>query len=173
MSLAFCFPWHYQRVCPLSQRFGLGTDEEALRRVHLALAAEAVNGVRGVRNQKNIGPKEQLNLLIKADTFPCIPLVEKMAGVKVELTKDFGDAQCVGFMVRTTELAVNAEEELAKAIKDLEYQQKFLQTTRAKLANEKFTAHAPAQVIENERKKEADALSKIESLQAKIAQLKK
>ena len=146
---------------------------------NFALAAEAVNGVRGVRNQKNIGPKEQLNLLIKADTFPCIPLVEKMAGVKVELTKDFGDAQCVGFMVRTTELAVkldglvNAEEELAKAIKDLEYQQKFLQTTRAKLANEKFTAHAPAQVIENERKKEADALSKIESLQAKIAQLKK
>jgi len=146
---------------------------------NFALAAEAVNGVRGVRNQKNIGPKEQLNLLIKADTFPCIPLVEKMAGVKVELTKDFGDAQCVGFMVRTTELAVkldglvNAEEELAKAIKDLEYQQKFLQTTRAKLANEKFTAHAPTQVIENERKKEADALSKIESLQAKIAQLKK
>jgi len=146
---------------------------------NFALAAEAVNGVRGVRNQKNIGPKEQLNLLIKADTFPCIPLVEKMAGVKVELTKDFGNAQCVGFMVRTTELAVkldglvNAEEELAKAIKDLEYQQKFLQTTRAKLANEKFTAHAPAQVIENERKKEADALSKIESLQAKIAQLKK
>ena len=44
---------------------------------------------------------------------------------------------------------------------------------RAKLSNEKFTAHAPAQVIENERKKEADALSKIESLEAKIAQLSK
>ena len=146
---------------------------------NFALAAEAVNGVRGVRNQKNIGPKEQLNLLIKADAFPCIPLVEKMAGVKVELIRDLGDAQCVGFMVRTTELfvklegLVNVEEELAKAVKDLEYQQKFLQTTRAKLANEKFTAHAPAQVIENERKKEADALSKIESLEAKIAQLKK
>ena len=82
-------------------------------------------------------------------------------------------------MVRTLELfialdgLVNVEEELAKAKKDLEYQQKFLAGVRAKLSNEKFTAHAPAQVIENERKKEADALSKIESLEAKIAQLSK
>ena len=68
---------------------------------------------------------------------------------------------------------MNVAEELAKAQKDLEYLQKFLQGVRAKLSNEKFTAHAPAQVIENERKKEADALSKIESLEAKIAQLSK
>ena len=142
-----------------------------------AIALEAVNGVRGVRNQKNIGPKEPLTLLVKAPAFPCIPLIEKMALVKVELISDLADAQCVGFLVRTTEMfvklegLVNVEEELAKARKDLEYQQKFLQGVRAKLSNEKFTAHAPAAVIEMERKKEADALSKIESLEAKIKQL--
>ena len=146
---------------------------------NFALAAEAVNGVRGVRNQKNIGPKEQLHLLVKAADFPCIPILEKMAGVKAELTADFADAQGVGFLVRTTELfvklegLVNVEEELEKATKELERFKGFLQGVRAKLSNEKFTAHAPAQVIENERKKEADALSKIESLEAKIAQLKK
>ncbi len=140
-----------------------------------AIAMEAVNGVRGVRNQKNIGPKEPLQLLIKAKDFPCIPVVEKMAGVKVALADDFGDAQGAGFLVRTVAmfipLQVNAAEELDKAKKDLEYQQKFLQGVRAKLANEKFTAHAPAAVVEMERKKEADALSKIESLEAKIKQL--
>ena len=146
-----------------------------------ALAAEAVNGVRGVRSQKNIGPKEVLTLKIKGSEFPeaVIPVVEKLAGVTVERVADFGSAQGVGFLVRTIEMfiglegLVNVAEELAKAQKDLEYQQKFLQGVRAKLSNEKFTAHAPAQVIENERKKEADALSKIESLEAKIAQLKK
>ena len=53
------------------------------------------------------------------------------------------------------------------------YQQKFLQGVRAKLANQNFVAHAPAAVIENERKKEADSLSKIETLEAKIKSLKK
>ena len=148
---------------------------------NFTLAAEAVNGVRGVRSQRNIAPKENLTLKIKGNEFPesVIPVVEKLAGVTVERVAEFGSAQGVGFMVRTLELfialdgLVNVAEELAKAQKDLEYQQKFLQGVRAKLSNEKFTAHAPAQVIENERKKEADALSKIESLEAKIAQLKK
>ena len=146
-----------------------------------ALAMEAVNGVRGVRNQRNIGPKEVLPLKIKGTEFPAavVPVVEKMANVTVERVESFGDAQGVGFMVRTIELfialgsLVNVAEELAKAEKDLAYLQQFLTGVRAKLSNEKFTAHAPAQVIENERKKEADALSKIESLEAKIAQLKK
>jgi len=148
---------------------------------NFTLATEAINSVRGVRSQKNIGPKEVLTLKIKGGEFPeaVIPVVEKLANVTVERVADFGSAQGVGFLVRTVEMfialegLVNVAEELAKAEKDLEYQQKFLQGVRAKLSNEKFTAHAPAQVIENERKKEADALSKIESLQAKIAQLKK
>ena len=48
---------------------------------------------------------------------------------------------------------------------------KIYEQMRGKLSNEQFTAHAPAAVIENERKKEADALSKIESLEEKIKQL--
>ena len=102
-----------------------------------------------------------------------------MAGVEVVMAGEFGDAQGVGFMVRTQEFfvklegLVNAEQEIEKAQKDLEHQQKFLQGVRAKLSNERFVANAPAAVIENERKKEADALSKIESLEAKIKSLKK
>ena len=141
--------------------------------------AETVNAVRAVRSQRNIAPKETLHLLIKGSTFPCLPILEKMAGVEVEMAGEFGDAQGVGFMVRTQEFfvklegLVNAEQEIEKAQKDLEHQQKFLQGVRAKLSNERFVANAPAAVIENERKKEADALSKIESLEAKIKSLKK
>ena len=147
---------------------------------HFALAMEAVNGVRGVRSQRNIGPRESLELKIKGNAFPAdvIPVLEKMANCQVTLAEDFGNAQGVGFLVRTIEMfvilegMVNVAEELEKAEKDLVYLQKFLQGVRGKLSNERFVANAPAAVIENERKKEADALSKIESLEAKVKQLK-
>ena len=146
---------------------------------NFALATEAINGVRGIRNQKNIGPKESLTLQMKPG-FPqsVIPLVARMANVRVESVPEFTSAGGVGFMVRTYEMSVelsglvNVEEEIAKAEKELSYQQKFLANVRAKLSNERFTAHAPEAVIANERKKEADSLSKIESLEAKLKQLK-
>ena len=146
---------------------------------HFALAAEAVNGIRGVRSQRNLPPKEVLSVQVKGSAFPeeMIPLVEKLAGCQVSCVAQFQDGQGVGLMVRTLEWfvalngLVNVQEELEKAQKDLAYQQKFLAGVRGKLSNEQFTAHAPAAVIENERKKEADALSKIESLEAKIKQL--
>ena len=82
-------------------------------------------------------------------------------------------------MVRTVEMfvplegLVNAEEELAKLEAALDYQEKFLASVRKKLSNERFVANAPEQVVAVERKKEADSLSKIESLKAAIAALKK
>jgi valyl-tRNA synthetase len=83
------------------------------------------------------------------------------------------------FMVGTTEYfiplggMINVEEELAKLEADLKYQEGFLQSVLKKLSNEKFVSKAPANVIEMERKKQADAESKIASLKAGIAALKK
>ncbi len=144
-----------------------------------ALMAEAVNGVRGIRSQRNIAPREMLTLKIKGTAFPNIPLLEKMAGVRVEFAEDLAGLQGVGFLVRTQEMfvvlegLVNLEEEIEKAQKELDYLQKFLAGVRGKLANERFVANAPAAVIANERKKESDALSKIESLKEKLKLLKK
>ena len=144
------------------------------------MAQEAVNGVRGIRSQKNIPPKEKLSLKIKGDFDPAfIPVIEKLANTSsVEIVPDFGSAAGVSFMVRTIEMfvelagLVNVEEELAKLEKELAYQQKFLESVRKKLSNERFTANAPEAVIANERKKEADSLSKIESYLSQIKSLK-
>ncbi len=68
---------------------------------------------------------------------------------------------------------VNADEEIAKLEAALEYQEKFLAGVRNKLSNERFVAGAPEQVVAVERKKEADSLSKIESIKASLAALKK
>ena len=83
------------------------------------------------------------------------------------------------FMVGTTEYfiplggMINVEEELAKLEADLNYQEGFLQSVLKKLSNEKFVSKAPANVIDMERKKQADAESKIASLKESIAALKK
>ncbi|MBR1868957.1 MAG: hypothetical protein IJ799_02705, partial [Bacteroidales bacterium] len=68
---------------------------------------------------------------------------------------------------------VDVAEEIAKLEADLEYQRKFLAGVRAKLANANFVAHAPEAVVANERKKEADALSRIATYEASLAELKK
>jgi len=67
-----------------------------------------------------------------------------------------------------TEGAVNVEEELKKLQEELTYTQGFLASVRKKLSNEKFVNSAPAQVVDIERKKEADALAKIETLEKAI-----
>lgn len=67
---------------------------------------------------------------------------------------------------------INIEEEVKKLTEELEYTKGFLASVEKKLSNEKFVAGAPEQVIVNERKKQADALAKIATLEQSIASLK-
>ena len=145
------------------------------------MACEAVVAVRSIRQQKGLSPKEALTLLVKG-AFPMdtLPVVRKLANISsVSKVDSFEGVSGVSFMVRTVEMSVpleglvNAEEELAKLEAALDYQEKFLASVRKKLSNERFVANAPEQVVAVERKKEADSLSKIESLKAAIVALKK
>ncbi len=145
------------------------------------MTQEAVNGVRGIRQQKNISPKEALKLKVKGN-FPAewFPVVKKLANVsEIETVSDFSGEPGVGFMVRTVEMSVplsglvDTEGEIAKLEAALAYQREFLASVRKKLANENFVAHAPEKVVANERKKEADSLSKIESYETQLKALKK
>ena len=135
-------------------------------------------GVRNIRQSKNLSPREALDLKIKG-AFPAevLPVVTKLANVTVaDAEGDLSTAQ--RFMVRTVEMFVpltgliNVEEEVAKLEAELAYQQKFLDSVRKKLSNERFVANAPEAVVAVERKKEADSLSKIESITATLNALK-
>jgi valyl-tRNA synthetase len=64
--------------------------------------------------------------------------------------------------------ALDVEEETAKIQEELTYTEGFLKSVQKKLSNERFVNNAPDQVISNERKKEADALAKIETLRASL-----
>ena len=68
--------------------------------------------------------------------------------------------------------AIDIEAEIKKLTEELNYTEGFLKSVQKKLSNERFVAGAPEQVLANERKKEVDALSKIETIQASLKSLK-
>ncbi|MCB0434433.1 MAG: hypothetical protein KDD18_16100, partial [Mangrovimonas sp.] len=67
--------------------------------------------------------------------------------------------------------AVDIEEEIKKLTEELKYTQGFLKSVQGKLSNERFVNNAPEQVVAVEKKKEADALAKIETIKASLAAL--
>ena len=142
---------------------------------------EVISGIRTIRLQKNIAQKEALALEVTGENpvagfGSVIAKLCNLSEIKQVETKSEGAA---ALMVGTTEYAVplgnliNVEEELKKLEADLKYQEGFLQSVMKKLSNEKFVSKAPANVIEMERKKQADAETKIAALKESIAALKR
>ena len=138
-------------------------------------AREIIVGVRGIRAQKQISPKVALDVLVEGGFSDELkPVVAKAANVSSFLENAVDGAQ-MSFIVGTLKVSVpmagfvNADEEKNKILAELEHQKGFLASVRKKLSNETFVSHAPAAVVENERKKEADALARIEALETTLA----
>jgi valyl-tRNA synthetase len=63
------------------------------------------------------------------------------------------------------------EEEKENIHKELEYTKGFLNSVVKKLSNERFVSGAPAEVVANEKKKQADAEAKIKVLMDALSKL--
>ena len=132
------------------------------------------------RASKNIAIKETLTLNVLGD-YPIneSSIIIKLANLDSINVVSEKDATAASFMVGTTEFNVplanniDIEAELEKLNKDLEYQLGFLASVQKKLSNERFVNNAPAAVVEGERKKLADAESKIATIKETIAALSK
>ena len=155
-----------------------GIDEKII--ADFEMAKEVSGGVRATRQQKNISPKDSLDIKVKGD-FPMemMPVVAKLANVgSAEKVIQSVEGNGVSFMVGTVEVfipldgLVDAGEEIAKIESELTRLRGFLEGVRKKLSNESFTAHAPEKVVALERKKEADALLKIDNLERALNALK-
>jgi len=141
---------------------------------------EIVATIRNIRAQKQISPKEKLALIEKSEAQHSFfdEVVIKLANLSsLTYTKDKVDG-AFSFMIKTTEFYVplanniNPDEERERLTKELEYSKGFLKSVQAKLANEKFVANAKPEMVENERKKQADAESKIKSIEEQLIALK-
>ena len=141
---------------------------------------QVVAGVRSVRNQKNIAPRQQLVLQAVGtnEVAAYDAAILKMANLEKIEVVEAKAADASGFMVGKSEWAVpvgsliDVEAELEKAKKELAHLEGFLTGVTKKLSNENFVAHAPAAVVEKERKKQADAMEKIAMVKAMIKALK-
>ena len=141
---------------------------------------QIVSGVRMVRNQKNIAPKEQLTLQTVGqnhyEAFNAV--ISKMANLSsIEVVAE-KDATASAFMVGTDEFAVpvgdmiDVEAEIQKMEAQLQHLEGFLAGVKKKLSNERFVANAPEAVVALERKKQSDSEEKIAALKESIAALK-
>ena len=143
-------------------------------------AKAIIVGVRGVRAQKNIPNKETLVLNVVEGDAPdsdVAALITKMANLSCLNGNAAKDAAAASFMVGTQQYDVPLQgnidiaAEKARIEKDIAYYEGFLASVLKKLSNERFVSKAPAAVIDGERRKQADAESKLETLRAALAAL--
>ncbi len=150
-------------------------DEALLARFEAV--KEIIVGIRNVRKQDNVPFKETMELKVKAsERYPSafasvIAKMGNLSGIETVIDTLKGARS---FIVDTAEYfipvsgQVNTEELKSKLEEDLKYTRGFLESVMKKLGNEKFVQGAPAQVVTNERKKQADAEAKIAAIEAQL-----
>jgi valyl-tRNA synthetase len=144
-------------------------------------ASEVISGIRNIRKQKNIAFKDAIGFSVinneKASaTFNGI--IAKLGNLEsIEDTSETIEG-ALTFRVKSNEYfipmvgAIDVDAEIKKLTEELNYTQGFLKSVQKKLSNERFVAGAPEQVVASEKKKEADALAKMETLKASLASLR-
>lgn len=144
-------------------------------------AADVISGIRTIRKEKNISFKETIELsLINNDNastdFDVV--ISKLGNVsEINYITEAIDG-ALTFRVKSNEYfvpisgAINVEEEIEKLTAELKYNEGFLRSVQGKLKNQGFVNSAPEKVVDIERKKEADTLSKIEMIKTSLASLK-
>ena len=144
------------------------------------VAAEVISRIRNIRKQKNIANKEVLDFSVKTNVLLNTAFDSVIAKLGNLSSINYVDEKIEGafsFLVKSNEYfiplgaSIDVEAELDKLQKQLNYTKEFLKSVEGKLKNERFVNNAPEQVVAVERKKKADAQSKITVLEEQIAAL--
>ena len=143
-------------------------------------ASEVVSGIRSVRKQKNISFKDSIEFsIINNENVDSMfdSVIEKLGNLDSISYVTEAVEGALTFRVKSNEYfipmagAIDVEAEIKKLTEELNYTEGFLKSVQKKLSNERFVNNAPEQVVASEKKKEADALAKIETLKASLASL--
>lgn len=142
---------------------------------------EIISGIRTIRKDKNIPLKDTIELkVVNSDTNSTYfdSVITKLGNISsLEYVSEKVDG-ALSFRVKSNEYFIpitgniDLASEIEKLTTELTYTQGFLKSVQIKLSNEKFVANAKPEIIANERKKEADALAKIATIEQSLAGLK-
>ena len=145
------------------------------------LLKNVISALRDARNKNQLKPKETIKLHIQAENISSYQAIEKILAkqVNAEETKFTTEPIANSIVVAIekdkffieTEKVLDATTLRAELLKDLEYQTKFLQSVTIKLSNERFVQNAKPDVVEFERKKQADAVARIKTIEESLANL--
>jgi len=144
-------------------------------------ASEVISGIRNIRKQKNIAFKDAIGFSVVNN--------ENVNSTFDEVISKLGNLENLEYVTEPVEGAltyrvksneyfipmegsIDVEAEIVKLTEELNYTEGFLKSVQKKLSNERFVAGAPEQVVTSEKKKEADALAKIETIKASLISLK-
>ena len=139
-----------------------------------------IGGIRNFRKEKELGFKETLSLQVigSSDRIPFESLVQKMGQLtEISYVEVAPDQTGGSFRANNLEFfiplegKIDLEKERLKLEEELKYANGFLMSVQKKLSNERFVSNAPEQVLANERKKEADALEKIEVIKKSLSSI--
>ena len=143
-------------------------------------AMEVIAGLRTIRKQKNIAMKDAIDLKVvnneRVSTYFDSVIMKLGNIVSLEYITEKIDG-ALTYRVKSNEYfipvsgTIDIPAEIAKLTEELKYTEGFLRSVRGKLSNEKFVAGAPEKVLEIERKKEADALAKVATIEQSLKSL--
>jgi valyl-tRNA synthetase len=142
------------------------------------LVKELISGIRNVRNENEIKPKETIDLFVagNADNYKEFESIfRKLGNIEVVSYSNDQPEQAKSFMVGTDEffipVEIDVEAEIEALKKDLEYNKGFLIAVDKKLSNDRFVSGAPEAVVAKEQQKKADAEEKIRLIEDQLSKL--
>ena len=146
-----------------------------------SLLKNVISSLRDARNKNQFKPKETIELHIQtlsAEAYKGIEniLAKQVNASGIHFTND-AVANTIVVAVEKDKFYIESEKQLDSTtlkddlLKDLQHQQGFLLSVQKKLSNERFVNNARPEVIDLERKKQADTEDRIRTIEESLAGL--
>ena len=144
-------------------------------------ASDVVSGIRTIRKEKNIAFKNTIEFSVlnnESQSKDFDAIISKLGNISKMTYTNEPVENALSFRVKSNEYfipandTIDVEAEILKLKEELKYTEGFLKSVQKKLSNERFVSGAPEQVVASEKKKEADAIAKIDTLNASLKNLK-
>lgn len=145
------------------------------------LLKQVISALRDARNKNQVKPKDAIKLHIqphaKENYVPIENILLKQVNAESISYTDHTIANTIVVAVEKDKFYIETEKQLdttalkAELLKDLEHQRRFLESVAKKLGNERFVQNAKPEVIELERKKQADAEARIKTIEESLQNL--
>ncbi|WP_018616526.1 valine--tRNA ligase [Segetibacter koreensis] len=145
------------------------------------LLKQVISALRDARNKNQLKPKETIKLHVQSANGSIYKNIEEILAKQINAEKIYhvNDAvpNAIVIAVEKDKFYIECENQIDteslknELLKDLQHQKNFLQTVIKKLGNERFVANAKAEIVELEKKKQADAEARIKTIEETLASL--